>query len=407
MRESAEPCPTAWEAVHLGEVLDLLRNGTTATQVPDPTPYAVSRIETIADGTIDWSRVGFLRMPDERYRLRPGDLLYSHINSVAHMGKVALYQGGRALYHGMNLMLLRPAATRVQPEFLHAVLASQRGRKHARRECKSAINQASLSQGDITRFALCLPPLPEQRQIAAILDTLDDAIRKTEQIIAKLKQVKQGLLHDLLTRGIDDNGELRDPERHPEQFKDSPLGRIPRGWRASNLGSEFTLQRGFDITVAEQRPGPYPVVSSSGITSFHSRAMVHGPGVVTGRKGKLGDAYYIEGPHWPHDTSLWVKDFHGNDQRFAALFLKALRLERFDAATSVPTLNRNFVHPLAVVVPMVPEQRRIVSLVTAAENRVTGEAAQLRKLGVLKAGLMEDLLTGRVRVTSLLEATTP
>ncbi len=74
-----------------------------------------------------------------------------------------------------------------------------------------------------------LPPLPEQRRIAEILDTLDEAIRKTEQVIAKLQQMKQGLLHDLLTRGIDDNGELRDPERHPEQFKDSPLGRIPRG----------------------------------------------------------------------------------------------------------------------------------------------------------------------------------
>ncbi len=84
-------------------------------------------------------------------------------------------------------------------------------------------------------FPVDLPPLPEQRQIAAILDTIDDSIRKTEQVIAKLKQVKQGLLHDLLTRGIDDNGELRDPERHPEQFKDSPRGRIPRGWEMWSL----------------------------------------------------------------------------------------------------------------------------------------------------------------------------
>ena len=80
-----------------------------------------------------------------------------------------------------------------------------------------------------------LPPLPEQRRIAEILDTLDEAIRKTEQVIAKLQQMKQGLLHDILTRGIDDNGELRDPDRHPEQFKDSPLGRIPRGWEVRPL----------------------------------------------------------------------------------------------------------------------------------------------------------------------------
>ena len=68
-------------------------------------------------------------------------------------------------------------------------------------------------------WAVAFPPLSEQRQIAEILDTLDDAIRKAEQLIAKLKQVKQGLLHDLLIRGIDDNGELRDPERHPSSSK--------------------------------------------------------------------------------------------------------------------------------------------------------------------------------------------
>ena len=85
------------------------------------------------------------------------------------------------------------------------------------------------------RLSVWLPPLPEQRRIAEILDTVDEAIRRTEQVIAKLQQMKQGLLHDLLTRGIDENGELRDPERHPEQFKDSPLGRIPREWEVGPL----------------------------------------------------------------------------------------------------------------------------------------------------------------------------
>jgi type I restriction enzyme S subunit len=90
--------------------------------------------------------------------------------------------------------------------------------------------------GDLSQVPIRVPPLPEQRRVAEILDTLDEAIRKTEQVIAKLQQMKQGLLHDLLTRGIDDNGELRDPDRHPEQFKDSPLGRIPERWEVLPLG---------------------------------------------------------------------------------------------------------------------------------------------------------------------------
>ena len=109
----------------------------------------------------------------------------------------------------------------------------------------------NLNKGQLAGIELAAPPLPEQRQIAEILDTLDEAIRKTEAIIAKLKQVKQGLLHDLLTRGIDDNGELRDPERHPEQFKDSPLGRIPREWEVVTSRDMLTVQLGFAIRSGE------------------------------------------------------------------------------------------------------------------------------------------------------------
>ena len=78
---------------------------------------------------------------------------------------------------------------------------------------------------------VCYSSLPdEQTRIAAVLDTVDEAIAKTEAVIAKLKQVRAGLFHDLLTRGLDEHGQLRDPVAHPEHFQDSPLGRIPKEW---------------------------------------------------------------------------------------------------------------------------------------------------------------------------------
>ena len=93
----------------------------------------------------------------------------------------------------------------------------------------------AISKTDLASLMVMPPPQEDREPLGRVLDTLDTTIRQTEAIIEKLKQVKQGLLHDLLTRGIDDNGELRDPERHPEQFKDSPLGRIPKGWDARPL----------------------------------------------------------------------------------------------------------------------------------------------------------------------------
>lgn len=296
---------------------------------------------------------------------------------------------------------LRPNQEAIVPSILAGLLSLPEPQKYIdHRTTGMAESQVNFSNETLLSTSLFFPPLPEQRKIAEVLDTVDDAIRKTEALIAKLKAMKQGLLHDLLTRGLDDNGELRDPDRHPEQFKDSPLGRIPKAWEVGPLGNQFTLQRGFDITVAEQRPGNIPVVSSSGISSYHDKAMVNGPGVVTGRKGKLGDAYYLEGPFWPHDTSLWVKDFHGNLAKFGAIFIQSLRLERFDAATSVPTLNRNFIHPMTVAVPLWDEQVVIVERVEAHDDRILSEEAARDKLIAMKKGLMEDLLTGRVRVNT-------
>jgi type I restriction enzyme, S subunit len=120
------------------------------------------------------------------------------------------------------------------------------------------------------------------------------------------------------------------------------------GWKQCLFGDVLTLQRGFDITKKEQKPGYVPVISSSGINSFHDTAKVNGPGVIIGRKGSLGTVFYVEENYWPHDTTLWIKDFHGNFPKFAYYFLGTLNLAQFDAGASNPTLNRNHVHLLPV-----------------------------------------------------------
>src|SRR5205807_2057732 len=111
-------------------------------------------------------------------------------------------------------------------------------------------------------------------------------------------------------------------------------------WRSVTVGDVVTLQRGFDITKAAQSDGPYPVISSSGPTSTHSTFKVRPPGVVIGRKGSLGGVYFCDTPFWPHDTTLWVTDFHDNDPRFVFYWLQTLRLGRYDVGAANPALNR-------------------------------------------------------------------
>jgi len=141
-------------------------------------------------------------------------------------------------------------------------------------------------------------------------------------------------------------------------------------WTKGRVDEFFVLQRGFDITEAAASEGNIPVISSSGFSYFHSEVKVSGPGVVTGRKGRVGPVYYIEEDHWPHDTTLWVKDFKGNLPKYVYYFLQSIKLERYNEALAVPTLNRNNVHAIKCAFPPLKEQEKIVDAFSLWDNAI-------------------------------------
>ncbi len=143
-------------------------------------------------------------------------------------------------------------------------------------------------------------------------------------------------------------------------------------WIATTIGEQATLQRGIDITQADQHPGAVPVVSSGGVSSYHDMPAASGPGVVLGRKGVVGSVWFVESDYWPHDTTLWVKDFHGNNRRFVYYFFKwmAPRIAKMDVGSANPTLNRNHVHPIAIRWPPLPEQRAIAHILGTLDDKI-------------------------------------
>jgi type I restriction enzyme S subunit len=143
-------------------------------------------------------------------------------------------------------------------------------------------------------------------------------------------------------------------------------------WIETTIGEQATLQRGIDITQADQRPGIVPVISSGGISSYHDTPAASGPGVVLGRKGVVGSVWYVASDYWPHDTTLWVKDFHGNDRRFIYYFFRwmAPRIARMDVGSANPTLNRNHVHPIEIRWPPLPAQRAIAQILGTLDDKI-------------------------------------
>lgn len=151
-------------------------------------------------------------------------------------------------------------------------------------------------------------------------------------------------------------------------------------WQRVLLGDVITLQRGFDLTEKDATPGPYPVISSGGPGYTTDVPKVGGPGVITGRKGVLGKVHFSPGPYWPHDTTLWVKDFKGAEPRFIYYLLQTLPLASLDVGAANPTLNRNHAHLLPVTVPGPATQAQIAHSLGALDDLIENNERQVKVL---------------------------
>jgi len=136
------------------------------------------------------------------------------------------------------------------------------------------------------------------------------------------------------------------------------------------LGDMLTFQRGYDLTHSQMKSGNIPVVGSSEIIGWHNKSNVKAPVLLIGRSGTVGRPQYYETDIWAHNTTLFVSDFHGNDPKFCFYFLKNLNLEDYANSSGVPTLNRNFIHPLIVNFPDLPTQTAITHVLSSLDDKI-------------------------------------
>ena len=184
----------------------------------------------------------------------------------------------------------------------------------------------------------------------------------------------------------------------PQGYKVSPLGIIPKEWEVKRILDFAPLQRGFDLPTDKIISGKYPVVYSNGILNHHCECKAKGPGVVTGRSGTIGKVTYVESDYWPHNTSLWVTDFCGNNPKFVFHVYQYIDLSKFASGSGVPTLNRNDVHVSKVAVPPKQEQNRIVEVLELWDTAIEKQSELIEKLKLRKSALMQQLLTGKKRL---------
>ncbi len=227
-----------WTSASLGDVVEVMRNGINCTQDKSGNGYKVTRIETISNGKVDLTRVGYANLSAverERFRLKSGDILFSHINSNLHVGKTAILAEGMDLYHGVNLMLIRPK-TAVDPKYLERYLKFLFAGGYWRAVCKQSVNQASVNQVDIKQVPIEFPSLPEQKRIVAILDEAFEglalAAANAEKNLKNARQLFDSYLRDAFMQYESDHskvaiGEIADvfdgPHATPKTVESGPI----------------------------------------------------------------------------------------------------------------------------------------------------------------------------------------
>ncbi len=270
--------------------------------------------------------------------------------------------------------------------------------------------------GQLYDFQFVLPKSPiEQRQIATILSKVDEAIIQTEQLISKYQRIKTGLMQDLLTKGIDKDGNIRSEETH--EFKNSPIGRIPVEWDCLNLSSVMELHNNkrlpLSAKVRENISGDYPYYGATGIIDKINEYRLDGEFVLIGEDGDhylkwtfqeqtilvngkfnvSNHAHVLKGTDGC--STKWIHYFFNH--RDITFYLTRQGAGRFK-------LNKASLQSLPILVPKnQKEQELIIDKIQKINFYKSIIEAKRLKLNSIKTGLMQDLLSGKVRVNHLIK----
>jgi type I restriction enzyme S subunit len=360
----------------------------------------------------------------------PGDILICRLADPIGRACIVPKEIGHCVT-SVDCTIYRPDENKVNKSYVLHLLNSERFLKRASTIAAGSTRQR-ISRSNLGKIITFVPPLPEQRRIAEILDTIDEAIQKTEALISKLKAMKQGLLHDLLTRGLDKNGKLRDPKAHPEQFKDSPLGRIPKEWEIRELGevaatvpnsfvdgpfgsnlktNEYTDDGVRLIQLQNIGEGDWINDNKKFISELKFKELSRHaayPGeiaiakmadpvaracllpTISERFVVVADCIKLLPDVKKYDSNYLVYEINHNIVRQQA--------EIKSTGTTRQRINLSVLKTVKVLIPFLSEQCRIVKVLNAHDARIRTEEQYRDKLKLQKKGLMHDLLTGKIRV---------
>ena len=369
----------------------------------DSTPIAVRVVrngDVPEDRRIRWRELPVRWVSERELRtaeVSEDDTLLVSSGYIGKSARVDTSETPEPIIASNFVRIVRPAGG-VDPGWLFWLLGSRDALEEMRRQSAgtSILNlQGSFFKQWTVGF---VPPLAEQRGIAAVLDAIDEAIERSEAVIAATEELRRSLLHELLSRGV--------PGRHSEWREVRGLGVVPACWEVVRLGEVAKFRSGLGARNSELKPqtgsDPFPVYGGNGIAGYWPEALVQDRAVVIGRVGqKCGVVEMTNGPAWITDNALyngWTSERVTVD--YLALMAARAGLNHIRNRNDLPLITQQIVHSVRVAVPPASEQQAITTSLDAVDATLEEARRGTDVLRSVKASASEALLSGRVRVAS-------
>jgi len=426
--------PSEWKIVKLEDVISLIQNGIWGENpINNEDCYPVIRSTDIThDGKIEYKNIAFRRIPRdklEKYRLKEGDILIvASSGSPNLIGRVAIFiDPPDNLTYLFSNFIIRIRPKNVNPMFLYYYLNSKFYHNFLRSLQQTSTGLRNISKRDILKMKIILPNYGEQQKIVEILSTFDEAIQKTDEIIAKTERLKKGLMKELLTGRI--RVEEKDGKtafRRETEFKeDAEIGKVPKDWEVVRLGDILEVcQYGLSAPISEK--GRYHIVRMdelvNGYVIPHITKYVNldeenfkkfklekgdilfnrtnAPDLV----GRVG-IFLLEGDYVFASYLIRLRPkselFDSHFLTFYLLFSEDRIKQLATRAVHQANINATNLKKLKVPQPAKKEQQKIAEILSTIDKKLELERKRKEKLERIKKGLMDLLLTGEIRITQL------
>jgi len=373
--------PDEWEVMPLKRIspaqsVGLVINPSTYFDEAGTVPMLLG--SNIEEGHIRWELARRISEKSNRSlsasRLAAGDLVMVR---VGYPGVTAVVPTEIDGCNCASMMIVRQHSS-FDSRWLCSIMNSRHGRSQVE-HVQYGTAQKQFNISDAINFSYPVPPLTEQRSIAEALSGADILIETMEQLLAKKRDLKKGAMQGLLT------GKQR-------------LSGLTGTWDTKRLGQLLTIRHGRSQHDVASENGRFPILATGGVIGKADDCLYDGPSVLIGRKGTIDKPRFMDTPFWTVDTLFYSEVHEPNNAKFLYYRFCLIDWMQYNEASGVPSLNAKTIESIEVQIPSGEEQQSIALLLSDMDAEIAALEEKLEKTLLLKQGMMQELLTGRIRL---------